>query len=84
MAIKDGKLKVKPFTKSEAGMRVVDIPQRLANFLADERKKAYSSPTISPLVCPSAGAWISYERYSMAAIMEKLFAQPELEVWASY
>lgn len=53
-AIKNGRLQVKPFTKTEAGMRVVDIPQQLVNFLKAEKKKAFSGTTINPLVCPSA------------------------------
>lgn len=33
VAVKGGKLAVKPMTKSEAGMRTVDIPQKLVDFL---------------------------------------------------
>ncbi len=54
VAVKSGKLQVKPFTKTEAGMRVVDIPQQLVNFLKSEKKKAFSGTAINPLVCPSA------------------------------
>lgn len=53
VAIKDGKLKIKPFTKTGAGMRTVDIPQRLTDFLAEEKKKV-PKDTINYLVCRSA------------------------------
>lgn len=61
VAIKDGKLQVKPFTKSEAGMRTINIPSRLVDFLSvkrDEDIEEYSSgPKVlidTMLVCPSA------------------------------
>lgn len=53
VAIKDGKLQLKPFTKTEAGMRTIDIPQRLVNFLTAEKEKIPSN-AINPLVCPAA------------------------------
>lgn len=40
VAIKDGKLKVKPFTKTAAGMRTIDIPQRLVDFLTKEKMRS--------------------------------------------
>lgn len=61
VAMKDGKLQVKPFTKSEAGMRTINIPSRLVDFLnvkRDEDIRKYSSGTKvlidTMLVCPSA------------------------------
>ncbi|HCA28865.1 MAG TPA: site-specific integrase [Ruminococcaceae bacterium] len=53
VAIKDGKLQVKPFTKSEAGMRTIDVPQRLVDFLTKERKQAFGGSAVNPLVCPA-------------------------------
>lgn len=43
---KNGKFEVKPMTKSAAGMRTIDIPQKLVDFLK-------SQPHESVLVCPS-------------------------------
>lgn len=53
VSVKGGKLQLKPFTKTESGMRVIDIPQRLSDFLKAEKEKAYSSKIVNPLVCPA-------------------------------
>ena len=43
VARKNGHLVIKHMTKTEAGMRVIDIPQKLVDYLADERKKDFAS-----------------------------------------
>lgn len=65
VALKDGKLQVKPFTKTEAGMRTIYIPDRLVEFLTVQREKDVSDCpwdakilVDTMLVCPSASGEI--------------------------
>jgi integrase len=57
VTLKEGQPKIKPFTKTQAGMRVVDIPQRLADFLKEEKKKI-PADAVNPLVCPTKSGTI--------------------------
>lgn len=68
-----GHPQVKPMTKTQAGMRVVDIPQRLADFLLEERKKLNRGKIrqLHGLVCPAASG-------------ELMSAQAWKTLWASY
>ena len=53
--IVDGKTVVKNMTKTSAGMRTIDIPQRLVDFLQAEKEKSIDIAfQIHPLVCTTA------------------------------
>ncbi|QEY34658.1 site-specific integrase [Caproiciproducens galactitolivorans] len=64
VAIKNGKFEVKPMTKTAAGMRTVDIPQRLVNYLKNQpRKYLLVVPTVSGKLMTETGwkaLWNSY------------------------
>lgn len=50
----DGRPVVKPMTKTAAGMRTVDIPAALVDFLRSKRPPGGKVLELHPLVCPSA------------------------------